>query len=192
MALPWLLMIAGVAVAADYRSKRKTVQTDRYLRPSRDRSLALRPSEFLPGKRFVSPQPGSVVVCHVYGVVEHSGIWLGDDTIAELHGSGLIRGISAKRFLTGRTGATIFTCCDHLHRPFATASAVDRAAQQLFTHRDYHLRRNNCHRFVWYCLTGEELMIRSFDNLNRMLADFYGAALYWDPVEVDEDLSLAQ
>ncbi|SHI16147.1 hypothetical protein [Ferrimonas marina] len=180
MALPVWLLLAGAAAAVEYRAQRNKIQARRYFDPG-EPGMALSPSQWLPGARKVEPTPGSVVVCHVFGVVEHSGIWLGDDTIAELHGSGLIRGISPKRFLHKRSGARIYVCCDRHHRPLGSELAAQRAAEQLFTARDYHLRNNNCHRFVWSCLSGSEQRISSFHSLNRRLADHYQQALYWDP-----------
>ncbi|GAA4892711.1 hypothetical protein GCM10023333_27450 [Ferrimonas pelagia] len=132
------------------------------------------------------PVPGAVVVCHVFGVVEHTGIWLGSNAIAELHGSGLVRAVSPKRFLHGRSGARIFVCCDRLHAPLIQQDAVQRAVASLFTYRDYHLRHNNCHRFIWHCLTGQEQKITSFSQFNLLLSQLFDTGLYWDPCELLE------
>ncbi|WP_028116858.1 hypothetical protein [Ferrimonas senticii] len=191
MALPLILLAAGAAAALEYRSHRKTQLRQRY-QSQVSGDMALSPSEWLPGHFQVTPALGSIVVCYVYGVVEHSGLWLGDDCIAELHGSGLVRGISAKRFLTGRSGGTIFVGCDRYHSPLARPEAVERAAQQLFSYRDYHLRDNNCHQFVWQCLTGEQRRIASFKEFNRLLAGHFDSPLYWDPLNVAVCGSLEQ
>lgn len=190
MALPWVLLAVGAAATIDYRAKRKRIQTQRYLPNQQLSPLGLAPSEWLPGTRSVAPKPGSIVVCHVYGVVEHSGIYLGDDIIVELHGSGLIRGISARRFLHGRTGATIFVACDNHHQPLQLEAAIDRAASMLFAYRNYHLRNNNCHRFVWWCLSGQERRLRSFDELNEKLSSRFGCSIFWDPATVSSFPSL--
>ncbi|MBY5922322.1 lecithin retinol acyltransferase family protein [Ferrimonas balearica] len=182
MALPALLILAGALAAVEYQSHRRTVQGRRYRTPEGEAKLALRPSQWMPGHVSVTPQPGAIMACHVFGVVEHTGIWLGEGAIAELHGSGLVRAVSLERFLAKRSGNTLFCLCDHRHQPLADPDVAERAAQALFTYRDYHLTDNNCHRFVWHCLSGDEQRIASFGALNRLLADHYRTHLYWDPV----------
>lgn len=182
MALPALLMLAGALAAVEYHSHRRSVQDGRHRAPSGQARLALRPSQWLPGKVSVMPDPGAIMACHVFGVVEHTGIWLGEGAIAELHGSGLVRAVSLERFLAKRSGNTLFCLCDHAHQPLADPRVAERAAKALFTYRDYHLTDNNCHRFVWHCLSGQERRIASFGALNRLLAAHYHTHLYWDPV----------
>ncbi|WP_298443507.1 hypothetical protein [uncultured Ferrimonas sp.] len=191
MALPWILLAAATALALEYRAQRKQLLQQRYRGNTQSDSIGIEPSEWWPGTIPVTPQPGAVVVCFVYGVVEHSGLWLGDDTIAELHGSGLVRGVSAKRFLAGRSGATIFVGCDKQHQPLHKADAVNAAAQQLLSYRDYHLRHNNCHRFVWQCLSGEDARIVNFAELNRQLSQLFRSPIYWDPINRAAAPSLA-
>ncbi|MBY6019704.1 lecithin retinol acyltransferase family protein [Ferrimonas balearica] len=189
MALPALIVLAGALAAIEYHDHRKSVQRQRHRRPNGPAGLALAPSQWLPGQRRVVPKPGAVLACHVFGVVEHTGIWLGENAIAELHGSGLVRAVSVNRFLARRSGATVFCLCDHQHQPLASESVAERAAAALFTYRDYHLTRNNCHRFVWHCLSGEDRAITSFTALNRLLAPHFGDHLYWDPVCLDQAVS---
>ncbi|MBY6188533.1 lecithin retinol acyltransferase family protein [Marinobacter hydrocarbonoclasticus] len=186
MALPALLMLAGALAAAEYQHHRRSVQRNRHRTPEGPAGMALSPSQLLPGRVRVEPQPGAVMACHVFGVVEHTGIWLGEGAIAELHGSGLVRAVSTQRFLANRSGGTVFCLCDHRHQPLSSDTVAERAAQALFTYRDYHLTDNNCHRFVWHCLSGEERRIGSFAALNRLLAGHYNAHLYWDPVRLDQ------
>ncbi|MBY5993958.1 hypothetical protein [Ferrimonas balearica] len=184
MALPALLLLAGALAAVEYHDHRRQVQARRYRTPSGPARLALGPSQWMPGAVAVTPTPGTLMACHVFGVVEHTGIWLGGDCIAELHGSGLVRGVSAQRFLHNRSGATIFCLSDSRHRALGSERAAERAAKALFTYRDYHLRRNNCHRFVWACLSGQEQVIPSFSALNRLLAEHHDTHLYWDPARL--------
>ncbi|QSX39494.1 lecithin retinol acyltransferase family protein [Shewanella cyperi] len=189
MALPliWLGGAALGALALAEREHRRKLLLERSLgRSAREPSEAttvLAPSVWQFDGPSVRPVPGAIVCCHVYGLVEHTGIWLGD-SIAELHGSGLIRAVSAKRFLHGRTGSRIFVACDHDNQPLATQACADRASEALFQFRDYDLFANNCHRFVWQCLSGEDREVKSFEAFNQLLASFYSRALYWDPVPV--------
>ncbi|MFV7784011.1 lecithin retinol acyltransferase family protein [Shewanella marisflavi] len=188
MALPllWLGGAAlGAALIADAKHKQKQLTLDRRLgrapkAPIGERVSPLSPSVLHLGEVKVAPKPGALVCCFVFGVIEHTGIWLGDDTLVELHGSGLIRPVSATRFLAGRTGSRIFVACDHQHQPLIGESVLERAEQAIYQYREYDLFDNNCHRFVWSCLTGEEKSISSFDKLNRLLAAHFAQAIYWD------------
>ncbi|QYJ96308.1 lecithin retinol acyltransferase family protein [Shewanella alkalitolerans] len=192
MALPllWLGGAAlGAAFIADAKQKQRQLTLDRRLgrapkAPEGKRVSPLAPSVLHLGEVKVTPPPGALVCCFVFGVIEHTGIWLGDDTLVELHGSGLIRPVSSKRFLAGRTGSRIFVACDHQHRPLIGESVLKRAQQAIYQYRDYDLFDNNCHRFVWYCLTGEELSISSFDKFNRLLASHFAQAIYWDEAAI--------
>ena len=190
MALP-LLWLGGAAigalVVADERNKRKALQVERRLgrapvEPNEKQASPLTPSVWHSSDVKVAPMPGSIVCCFVFGVIEHTGIWLGDDSLVELHGSGLVRPISSKRFLAGRTGSRIFQACDHQHHPLIADKALARATASIYQYRDYDLFDNNCHRYVWSCMTGEEVAISSFDKLNKQLASYFNQAIYWDEI----------
>ncbi|MBT1446486.1 TMEM222 family protein [Shewanella sp. JM162201] len=187
MPLP-LLWIGGVAVGAlalaDARESRRNLQRERLLGRTelehKGRAAVLHPSTWQTGGSTSVPKPGALMCCYVYGVIEHTGIYLGDGQIAELHGSGLIRAVSANRFLHGRTGSQIFVAADARHQCLAVEDAAKRGADALFQYRDYDLLGNNCHRFVWYCISGEDREVGGFSELNELVARFYGKALYWD------------
>ncbi|WP_417346872.1 hypothetical protein [Ferrimonas sp.] len=186
MALPWILAaLAGGLAAADYKRGREKTRQRRYHERSRSPQLKLRPSEWDEGKARVVPQPGSLVACHVYGAVEHVGVWVARDQIVELHGSGLVRVVSPRRFIHGRTGRKLFVCVDRHHRPLVMPGSVERAATTLYQYREYDLLRDNCYRFVWYCLTGEQRSFDTFGGLNRALAKLHHSDLYWDLARVD-------
>lgn len=55
--------------------------------------------------RFIAAEqvaPGTVVICALAkGVTHHSGIWLGDGTIAEFDGDGNYRAVDLQTFLRG-------------------------------------------------------------------------------------------
>ena len=183
--LIWLGSAAlGALALAEEKSRRDRLNLDRRLgRLSGDDlkpGAALTPSVFLSTDSRTRPAPGSIVCCHVYGVIEHTGIWLGDEMIAELHGSGLIRAVSPQRFLAGRTGDCIFVAANAGHQAMADEETASRALECVFTYRDYDLLENNCHRFVWFCLTGEECEIRSFEGFNKKLSEHFGETVFWD------------
>ncbi|GAB3016227.1 C40 family peptidase [Bowmanella dokdonensis] len=130
----------------------------------------------------VAPLNGSVVCCGIYGVFDHSGIWL-EGNIIERAGNGLVRAISPERFLARRSGERIFVLCDEAGEPLGNEQAAQRAAGQIFQYADYHLLRNNCHQFVWSCLGHHREPVVLFSELNRLLAGHYQTRLSWHPAQ---------
>lgn len=108
------------------------------------------------------------------GLVEHSGLYLGKSTAAELHGDGLFRKVTLSKFLNGdetdprnqRCGTKIFAACDlETKKPLALTSAVDFAVDKIDTTTEYNLLANNCHRFTASCILGEMQKPLSFSDL---------------------------
>lgn len=108
------------------------------------------------------------------GVVEHSGLFLGKSTAAELHGDGLFQKVTLSKFLNGdekdadnpRCGTKIFAACDlETKKPLSLASAVDFAMDRIDTTTEYNLLTNNCHRFTASCLLGELQSPLTFSDL---------------------------
>lgn len=199
MPLPllWLGSAAmGALLLADEREKRQQLERDRLLgkapwQTTGCQAMVAAPSQWQKGFKQVSPQPVSIVCCYVFWVIEHTGIWLADDCLVELHGSGLIRAVSVKRFLAGRTGSQIYIACNHQHQPLIASDMVSRAELAIYQYREYDLFDNNCHRFVWSCLCGEELAIKSFNELNQKLAGYFKQGIYWDEMRrVPEEIKM--
>ncbi|GIU50578.1 hypothetical protein TUM4438_37100 [Shewanella sairae] len=188
MALPliWLGAAAiGAAIVIEEKEKQKEVALKRQLGKATKKhvdgqSAELAPSLWQTGDRRVKPEAGGIVCCFVFGVIEHTGIWIGDNTLVELHGSGLVRAVSAERFLAGRSGSRIYQACNHNHQPLIAAKAFYQAQQAIFSYRDYDLFDNNCHRFVWRCISGEDCTVQSFGQLNNKIGSYFGEAVYWD------------
>ncbi|HCD12290.1 hypothetical protein [Shewanella sp.] len=192
MALPllWLGSAAlGAVWLADEQQKRKKIAQNRVLMDmsvQRVKGRArLTPSEWFHSQSVKQVQPGMLVCCHVFGIIEHTGIWLGDGTLAELHGSGLVRPVSVRRFLAGRSGSKVFVACDHQRMPLVSEQALVRAGESLFQYRDYDLFDNNCHRYVWHCISGKPQRVSSFLRLNQLLEDFFGQGVYWDQLPLE-------
>lgn len=184
MPLPLLWMgsaVIGAVVLADEREKRQQLERDRILGKAPNRAMVAAPSQWQKGFKQVASIPGSIVCCYVFGVIEHTGIWLGDDCLVELHGSGLVRAVSVKRFLAGRTGSQIYLACNHQHQPLIADAVLTRAEQAIYQYREYDLFDNNCHRFVWSCISqkGEEV-VKGFNELNQKLAEHFNQGIYWD------------
>lgn len=129
----------------------------------------------------VEPVDGAIVCCGIYGVFDHSGIWL-DDGVVELKGNGLIRSVSASRFIQNRSGDTVFIACDESAKPLVAPSSALRAAQQVFTYRNYHVLNDNCHRFTWQCISGEDKRVTQFSTLNQQMAEHFEQTIYWHPL----------
>lgn len=100
------------------------------------------------------------------GMLEHSGLYLGNSAAAELHGDGVFKRVTLSRFLNGddddpdnsRCGTKIFAACDlETKRPLALDAAVDFALERIDETTEYNLLTNNCHLFTASCLLGRLL-----------------------------------
>ncbi|NVK25507.1 MAG: hypothetical protein HWE10_11310 [Gammaproteobacteria bacterium] len=145
------------------------------------------PSDTYSNGLTVIPEAGSIVCCEVYGMFDHTGIWLDDETIIELSNSGLVKAVSSQRFLQERSGKNLFVACNNLHKPIVISGCEQRAVSNLFSYREYDVIDNNCHRFVNFCLSGRDIELTTFANLNKQLAKLSGQNIYWDKVKVRLD-----
>lgn len=130
------------------------------------------------GTSLVKPVNGALVCCGIYGMFDHTGIWVEGDII-ELKGNGLIRGVSPERFMANRSGEQIFILCDINGNPLIAPSTDISAVAKLYQYSEYHVLSNNCHRFVWNCITGENQKITSFKELNDKLHQLFQCPLSW-------------
>ena len=138
----------------------------------------------LPGNTDVEVEPinGAIVTCGVYGLFEHTGIWV-DGNILELKGNGLIRGISPNRFLQERSGDDIYIACGNTNTPLIQPDTADRAVSRLFSYSEYDVIKNNCHKFVWHCISGEDLALTRFSELNQKMSEQFSTTLHWHPIK---------
>lgn len=107
--------------------------------------------------RVSSPAIGSVVYCDLAGTIEHSGIYIGNNLIAHLDGSGRIEAVSPNEFL-GRLGGfnpavNIYVSCNG-GDPIGSNSVARRAKNALGGARKYNIIFDNCHQFSAGCITG--------------------------------------
>ena len=158
-----------------YRKVQSLIDLERHESP-----IAIYPSDYFSTEQRVKPQIGAIVCCGIGGVLDHTGIWVDDDTIIELDGEGLIKPISVKRFTKERSGKHIFIACDSNALPLACSSAADKAIAQIFQARKYHVLDNNCHQFVWQCFGGEQSKVVTFKDLNLRMAKKFNRKIYWD------------
>jgi hypothetical protein len=140
----------------------------------------------MPGEspHYSLPVNGSIVTCGIYGVLDHTGIWV-DGNIYELSGKGLVRCLSPRRFLGSRTGSKIYIACDHMNNPLFDIGACKRAKKLLFTIHDYHLFKENCHKFVAQLITNNDVNITSFSDLNTFLSLFFNTPIRWNLTEIN-------
>ncbi|SEL05529.1 hypothetical protein SAMN05216262_10570 [Colwellia chukchiensis] len=142
--------------------------------------IASYPTELLITEQGVQPCVGAIVCCGIGGVLEHTGIWIGDNTIVEVDGNGLVKAVSAQRFTKHRSGEKIFIACDSLAQPLASEKAAELAIAQIYQVRDYHLFDNNCHQFVWQCFHVDSQTITTFKALSNNIAHLFDRVVYWD------------
>ncbi len=110
---------------------------------------------------------GALVVCEIFHLFEHTGIYIGDGQIVELQGTGLVRSVSVHRFMENRSGEELMVACDSRGQPLANPVAAERAVSQIFTYQTYDLISNNCHRFCGHCFTGRNWPVTSFFDLRQ-------------------------
>ncbi len=130
---------------------------------------------------------GALLVCEIFHLFEHTGIYIGDRQIVELQGSGLVRSVSPARFMDNRSGEELLVACDRNGRPLANAAAAERAVSQIFTYQTYDLIRNNCHRFCCHSLTGQHWPITSFFDLRQVLEQHFRQPLSFKTVRLDPE-----
>jgi hypothetical protein len=112
---------------------------------------------------------GALMVCEIFHLFEHTGIYIGEGQIVELQGTGLVRSVSTGRFMHNRSGEELMVACDSRGKPLGNIAAAERAASQIFTYQTYDLISNNCHRFCGHCLTGRHWPVTSFFDLRQVI-----------------------
>lgn len=126
----------------------------------------------------VRPRNGSIVTCDIFEVFEHTGVWI-NGNIFELNGNGLVRCISPERFIQNRSGEKIYVACDVQGNPLVEPLAIERTKSALYSLYDYHVIRQNCHRFVAEMIAGNRQDITSFSDLNGFLSQHFNTAIDW-------------
>lgn len=192
--MPLPLLWLGMAAASAYTIKaladdRKSQQKLRFSSDQAKRladlnpyesPVATYPTEMLSTEQRVSPKLGAIVCCGIGGILDHTGIWIDDNTIIEVDGNGLVKPVSPKRFTTDRTGKGIFIACDSLGVPMASELAAQRAIEQIYQVRDYNIFENNCHQFILQCFCVNAPAITTFKALSNYIAEEFDRVVYWD------------
>jgi hypothetical protein len=142
--------------------------------------VAIYPTDLFNTEQLVKPEIGAIVCCGIAGAFDHTGIWVGDNTIIEVDGNGLVKAVSPARFTDDRSGKGIFIACDSLANPLVNEVAAQRAIEQIYQLRDYHMIDNNCHHFIWQCFKPNDENITTFKSLSVNVAKYFNRKLYWD------------
>ncbi|WP_085297566.1 hypothetical protein [Cognaticolwellia mytili] len=142
--------------------------------------IATYPTDIFDTVQKVAPEIGAIVCCGVGGVLDHTGIWVGDNTIIELDGNGLIKPVSPRRFTDDRSGKGIFIACDSLGKPLSSELSAQNAIEKIYQQQDYHLFDNNCHQFIWQCFQPNAETITTFKSLSVNIAQLFDRVIYWD------------
>ncbi|MFT5757372.1 MAG: hypothetical protein ACI9LM_002101 [Alteromonadaceae bacterium] len=192
MALP-LLWLGAAAISAltvkGLSDDRKTQQKQRkhFYKPQtladlseHESVIATYPTDLFDTEALVKPVVGAIVCCAIGGILEHTGIWVDDDTIIEMDGQGLIKPISSRRFTAERSGGKIFIACDSNARPLFSDVAAQRALEQIFLCQHYDMINNNCHQFLWQCFNPHDTSLTTFKELNQRIAHHFDRKIYWD------------
>jgi len=197
MALPLLLL--GAAALSALAVQELSDDRDRVLRKRKSSNkvqslekltkyespIAIYPSDILQSMVNgnvieVEPKVGAIVCCGLGGILDHTGIYIGDNTIVELAGSGLVKAVSMQRFIAERSGKQIFIACDSKEQPLVNDLAAQKATEQIFNYYEYDVINNNCHRFIWQCFAQRYTDISTFKALNYKIAKYYNRVIYWD------------
>lgn len=120
----------------------------------------------------VYPLRGSILYCDLFfGRAEHSGIYIGDNKIVHLDGSGNIETVTPTVFLERlgglNTAMSIYVSCDD-SSPVGSNEIARRAQNMSGRRREYSLLFDNCHQFTSGCITGD---FENSDNFLWMLKD---------------------
>jgi len=153
-------------------------------------------------KEKIKPVPGSVLKCDLaFGVklpggsLCHTGIYLGNDEIAEItnvDGRAVVNVVDPTDFLQGqgtnfvRTGINIYVATDGDGRALGSSRIAARARRFAKSGRRgrYDIVMNNCHMFTIKCVTGENPGAAKLTerDVEEALMDVFGCGrVTWEP-----------
>ena len=139
-------------------------------------SMASRTRRNAGAKRLIAPPPpGTPLLVSLALALEHTGVYLGDNKVAELQDDGFVKTVSLTDFINGdtapfplRNGTRIFAACDARSRKPLGTAAVAKMARRLSDeayYAGYNLIQSNCHLFVAACAAGMKPNDEAFTKL---------------------------
>lgn len=140
-------------------------------------SLAFKPIKYWIDASFrdsVTPQPGSVLYCDLWGGAEHSGIYVGNDKISNIEVDGIAQStvrLSSPRDFTSKSwmGQQIYVSCDAsgaVGDPDVASGASSHVGEQAF----YGLIFKNCHAFSTRCVNYAQAQKESASIVDRLFS----------------------
>ena len=126
---------------------------------------------------------GCFVYCDLAVIAEHSGVYVGDDKVVHLLGTGEVAMTSPEVFNEGLlSGSKIFAACDG-YELITSGKAAEVAKKRVGKIRDYNVILDNCHQFTAGCITGKyENSDNFFWMLNMTISDLIGGDdVTWRP-----------
>ena len=104
------------------------------------------------------PAPGTPVYCNLAIVVEHTGIYIGDNQIVHLNGDGNIEIVSPQEFVARLDGdnpaKAIYYAAKFNGTPLCKKIIAERAKSKVGDRRNYNVVFDNCHQFTCGCISG--------------------------------------
>lgn len=140
-------------------------------------SLAFKPIKYWIDASFrdsVTPQPGSVLYCDLWGGAEHSGIYVENDKISNIEVDGIAQStvrLSSPRDFTSKSwmGQKIYVSCDASGAVGDTdvaSGASSHVGEQAF----YGLIFKNCHAFSTRCVNYAQARKKSASIADRLFS----------------------
>ena len=139
-------------------------------------SLASRTRRNAGAKRLIAPPPpGTPLLVSLALALEHTGIYLGKNKVAELQDDGFVREVTLTDFVNGdtgpiplRNGTRIFAACDARSRQPVGGPSVAKVARETAKeafYAGYDLIQTNCHLFTAACAAGMKPDDEAFEKL---------------------------
>ena len=147
--------------------------------------------------REVKPKIGSILAVGLgFGVIEHTGIYIGEGYVIEQHGDDALKRVNLQEFMEGNGefyargfNISIQIACDSLGNPLAKKSIAKNAKKMYENYerntKEYSIVFNNCHQFCWECIEPKShKTLALFTTLEEYVAKSYGCVMYWDKIEI--------
>ena len=147
--------------------------------------------------REIEPKIGSILAVGLgFGVIEHTGIYVGKGYVIEQHGDDALKKVTLQEFMDGDgkfyargLNIGIQIACDSVGKPLARKYIAENAKNMYEDYerkiKEYSVVFNNCHQFCWECVEPQsDKSLVMFATLEEYVAKHYGCMLYWDGVKI--------
>ncbi|VGM94778.1 Uncharacterised protein [uncultured Avibacterium sp.] len=112
----------------------------------------------------VIPKFGSILYCDLaFGIIEHSGIYVGNNSVVHLNKYSEIEKVSLSDFIQGALAITIYVSSSN-GKAIGSKKVGNFALSQVGKKTKYNVLLRNCHQFSSSCITG------NLDNNDLLLS----------------------